>query len=73
MRLNALFADTASLETLTLWARSGTQLPLIAELKEFWFWAIKSPFKLRLRDPDKYPDDKSHVDTSAALSDNPSN
>ena len=58
MKLNAVFADTASLETLTLWAKSGLQSPLIAELTEFWQWAFKSPFKLRLRDPDKYLVDK---------------
>ena len=53
-KLNIVFAETASLETLTYWARSGLQSPLIAELREFWIEAMKSPFKLKLREPDKY-------------------
>ena len=64
VKLNTLFADTASLETLTLWAKSGLQLPLIAELREFWLGVINSPFKLRLRDPDKYLVDKRDNDST---------
>jgi len=64
VKLYTVFADTASLETLTLWAKSGVQLPLIAELKEFWLGVINSPFKLRLRYPDKYLVDKTDNDST---------
>ncbi len=56
-KFSVLFANTASVETLTYWAKSGILSPFIAELKTFWLGAAKSPFKLRLRAPDPYLSD----------------
>lgn len=57
IRFADLFASTASVETLTYWAKSGLQLPYIAELKTFWLGATEKPFKLRLRAPDPFLND----------------
>jgi hypothetical protein len=64
-----LFANTASVETLTYWAKSGLQLPYIAELKTFWLGATKTPFKLRLRSPDPYLDNTDPAEPADSFSD----
>jgi hypothetical protein len=52
-----LFANTASVESLTHWAKSDLLLPYIEELRTFWLGAAKKPFKLRLRAPDPFLSD----------------
>ena len=54
-----LFANTASVESLTHWAKSDLLLPYIAELRTFWLGAAKRPFKLRLRAPDPFLSDSN--------------
>ena len=61
-----LFANTASVETLTHWAKSDLLLPYIAELRTFWLGAAKRPFKLRLRALDSFLSDIKFDSDSAA-------
>ena len=61
-----LFANTASVETLTHWAKSDLLLPYIAELRTFWLGAAIRPFKLRLRALDSFLSDIKFDSDSAA-------
>ena len=60
-----LFANTASVESLTHWAKSDLLLPYIAELKTFWLGAAKRPFKLKLRALDPFQSDLKFDNDSA--------